>query len=460
MLFRSIRTKLTFWYTTLLLVLIVAFALFAYLGVTRELDREINNRLISVANTFREGVASEQSERNGQASAEGAVRETIQEFRFQDYQFFVIDGQGRDIAASADTEIIESRHFDLEFNDFDFGGTQYRVHKSAVKWSDGHFDLLVIYSLAEVGHFSSELKRVLLIGLLCTMFLSWFVGNFLAKKSLAPVSEMGRQASSIGSANLNDRLAVANPDDELGHLARVFNSLLDRLSAAFEQQRQFMADASHELRTPLAVVRAESEVSLARRDRPAGEYIDSLDIVREESVRLSQIVEDLFILARADSRQKQPKFEVVYLDELLADAVRSLRVLAADKDIELSLVVAEETAVSGDESLLHRLFSNLIHNAIKFSPNGSIVTVVVSRTANTAVVKVQDQGPGIAVEDLQNVFKRFFRGDKVRNRDVGNGAGLGLSIAQWIAELHNATIEISCSDSRGTTFDVKFSLQN
>ena len=134
--------------------------------------------------------------------------------------------------------------------------------------------------------------------------------------------------------------------------------------------------------------------------------------------------------------------------------------MAADKDIELSLVVAEETAVSGDESLLHRLFSNLIHNAIKFSPNGSIVTVVVSRTANTAVVKVQDQGPGIAVEDLQNVFKRFFRGDKVRNRDVGNGAGLGLSIAQWIAELHNATIEISCSDSRGTTFDVKFSLQN
>src|SRR5262249_26815713 len=158
----------------------------------------------------------------------------------------------------------------------------------------------------------------------------------LARRSLSPVVAMGAQASHIGAENLDARLKVRNPRDELGQLARTFNELLDRLGRSFEQQRRFVAGASHQLRTPRAILSGEAEVTLSQEKRSEAEYRESLEILRKEAKRLKHIVEDLFTLARADAGQHPLELSDFYLDELAAECSRSVRTLAAPKKITVS----------------------------------------------------------------------------------------------------------------------------
>ncbi len=221
-------------------------------------------------------------------------------------------------------------------------------------------------------------------------------GYFLARKSLAPVVAMSSQAGRIGAANLHERLAVQNERDELGHLAQSFNSLLDRLSQSFERQQRFMADASHELRTPVAILRGEAEVALSQQTRSPEEYRESLGVLHQEAERLTHIVEDLFTLTRADAGQYPLQTRDFYLDELVAECLHSARTLALAKKISLNLIAASESPIHA----------------------------------------------------------RFFRADKARSRaeNDGGGAGLGLSISRWIAEAHHGRLELTHSDSVGSTF--------
>ncbi|PYX62792.1 MAG: two-component sensor histidine kinase, partial [Acidobacteria bacterium] len=263
-------------------------------------------------------------------------------------------------------------------------------------------------------------------------------GYFLARKSLAPVVAMSTQAGRIGAANLHERLAVQNDRDEMGHLAQSFNSLLDRLSQSFERQQRFMADASHELRTPVAILRGESEVALSQQARSLEEYRESLGVLHHEAERLTHIVEDLFTLTRADAGQYPLQPGDFYLDELVAECVHSARTLALAKKISLNFKEAPESPIRADESLLRRMILNLLDNAIKYTSEGGRVTVTCGRTAHEYVC----------------IFERFFRADKARSRaeNDGGGAGLGLSISRWIAEAHHGRLELTRSDSAGSTF--------
>ncbi len=281
-------------------------------------------------------------------------------------------------------------------------------------------------------------------------------GYFLARQSLAPVAQMASQARSIGAANLNNRLAVANPADELGQLALSFNELLDRLDKSFEQQKRFVADASHELRTPLAILTGEADVALSREDRPSGEYRDSLSILRDESRRLTRIVEDLFTLTRADAGQLPLRPEPLYLDELISDVLKQARSLASAKHLALESDLSPDLPIHADDSLLRRMFLNLIDNAIKYTPPGGKILVRCFKNATHFVIEVSDTGPGIP-EDLQpKIFERFVRADQARTRSAGetSGAGLGLAIARWIAEAHNGELRLSKSGPQGSTFTV------
>ena len=265
---------------------------------------------------------------------------------------------------------------------------------------------------------------------------------------------MSSQAGHIGTGNLHERLAVQNERDELGHLARSFNSLLDRLSESFERQQRFMADASHELRTPVAIMRGEAEVALSRKTRSADEYRESLSALQKESERLTHIVEDLFTLTRADAGQYPIQPREFYLDELITDCVHSARTLALAKKISLNFEGAEESPVRADESLLRRMILNLLDNAIKYTPEGGRVTVTCSKIGDQYALSITDTGIGIPVELQPRIFERFFRADKARSRPEsdGGGAGLGLSISRWIAEAHHGRLELTRSDSTGSTF--------
>jgi signal transduction histidine kinase len=279
-------------------------------------------------------------------------------------------------------------------------------------------------------------------------------GYFLARRALTPVASMSQQASAIDATNLQDRLAVANERDELGVLAQSFNQLLDRLARSIDQQRRFMADASHELRTPIAILRGEADVALAQPERPTSEYRESLQVLRDEARRLSQIVENLFTLARADAGNYPLTRTQFYLDELLEECVRAARSLAAAKNIRLELQSEEELLMDADEALIRRMVLNLIDNAIKFSAPGGHVSVKARRDGSRYVVAVEDTGAGIPADLQPRVFERFFRADKARTHqnDGGTGAGLGLAISRWIAEAHHGELKLGSSNEKGSVF--------
>ena len=218
------------------------------------------------------------------------------------------------------------------------------------------------------------------------------------------------------------------------------------MQATFGRMRRFMADAAHELRTPVAVVRARAEVALQRPREPA-DYVVALEGIAGEARRLGNIVGDLLTLARADAGE-WPRARVrFFLDDVVLDAATAARTLAAVKGVRVDVDALEEAPVVGDAALMRQLVMILLDNAVKFTPGGGDVRVAVERRDDVAALVVEDSGPGIPADVLPHVFERFFRGDEARTRT--RGAGLGLSIARWIATSHGGELTIA-SPGRGT----------
>ena len=221
--------------------------------------------------------------------------------------------------------------------------------------------------------------------------------------------------------------------------------------------RRFMADAAHELRTPLAVVRARVDVAL-QRSREAHEYTEALRGIERETTRLGRLVEDLLILARADAGERPIERQRVFLDDVALDAAEAARAIADRKQVRLEVADFEEAPVSGDSALLRQLVMILLDNAIKFTPPSRLVRIQVVGGPARVALTVSDEGSGIDAEQLPHVFERFYRGDPSRTRGTTStdGAGLGLSIAQWIVNEHAGTIAIESKPGQGTRVAVQF----
>ena len=227
---------------------------------------------------------------------------------------------------------------------------------------------------------------------------------------------------------------------------------------SIEHMRRFMADAAHELRTPLTVLRSRAEVAL-QQPRPAREYEEALRGIESEAKRLGTLVEDLLILARADAGERPIVRERLYLDDLTLEAAGAARVVAQAKGVALDVDEFDEAPVVGDPTLLRQLVMILLDNAVKFTDRGGRVRVRVGAPNDRALLVVEDSGVGITTEQLPHVFERFYRGDVARSRANGNGAdgaGLGLSIAKWIADAHHAEIAVASAPGEGTHVTVRF----
>jgi signal transduction histidine kinase len=216
--------------------------------------------------------------------------------------------------------------------------------------------------------------------------------------------------------------------------------------------REFMADASHELRTPLSVIRGEADVALSQ-DRDAAEYKETIEIIQDEARRLSRIVDDMMALGRADAGQYPLRVEEFYLNDVVEEACRAMKVIAAANGVSLTVDLAEDVAFSGDEDLIRRLITNLLDNAIKYTPSGGSVSVKLASEQTAVKIIVSDTGQGIPAEAAAHVFERFYRVDKARSRAEG-GSGLGLAIARWIAEAHKGSIDLVSIPGKGSEFTV------
>ena len=297
--------------------------------------------------------------------------------------------------------------------------------------------------------------------------LAGVAGWFLARKALHPVVLMSDQARRIGASNFNERLPVANAKDELGRLATTFNDLLGRLNFAFDQQRQFMADASHELRTPVSVIHTTAEVTLEGKSRDETEYRDALLVVDQQAQRLARIVSEMFVLARADAGHRPLQPVDFYLDEVTAETVHAAEILGRKTGVAVRMKTSPELPFHGDEGLLRQMLLNLLDNSIKHSEPGGLVTVSLKAKEKLIEITVEDTGRGIPPEAQPYIFERFFRGDGARTHanansasNNGGGAGLGLSIARWVAEAHGGSINLVKSDTHGSTFSVLLPLTN
>jgi len=472
-LFGSMRSQLTIWYSGVFALVLLIFAVTTYSYLARAARQRTDDSLTDTLNSFISNFNAEVGDEN--QPADEAAKEATRGFYFKDRQVIVFD-QRRNVVVASETaekfphgpEWFRSAAAQPQLSNLiDSASRAGRAYATVFKEeqairalvaavpTSGHF-FAVATPLREQEKALMQAQQSFYVGVPLALLVASLGGYFLARKSLAPVVTMGEQAARIGASNLNERIPVPQNNDELGRLARIFNDLLTRLDESFAQQKRFMADASHELRTPVAVIRGESEVTLSQPTRDEQEYRESLAIVNDEGQRLTRMVEDLFTLARADAGEYPLVLTDFYLDESVNECVRSVRSLAAQKDQEMIYQPpAKEIAFRGDEPLVRRMVLNLLHNAIKYTPKNGQVRVRVRDKGTCGEITITDTGGGIPREAHSYVFDRFFRVDKSRSRDEsldGSGAGLGLSIAQWAAELHQGKIVLDHSGADGTTF--------
>jgi heavy metal sensor kinase len=283
-------------------------------------------------------------------------------------------------------------------------------------------------------------------------------GYWISGRALRPVDRITSTARALTAQNLSDRIPITESGDELHRLTTTLNGMLDRLEDAFRRIAQFTADASHELRTPVAFIRTTAEV-LLRRSRSDEEWRDGVRGIQTESARMTELLDDLLTVARADAGAETRVLVPIDLNGLVAAACRTATALAQVKGLTCVVPgIGPTVQVHGDVLLLQRLFVILLDNAVKYTPAGGQIVVAIETTIDAAIVVVRDTGVGISEEDAPRIFDRFYRSDRTRSRESG-GSGLGLAIARWIADLHRGSIVVQSRLGAGSEFRVTLPLE-
>jgi len=331
----------------------------------------------------------------------------------------------------------------------------YRVMSGGARIGGRPVIVQVALSEGAIMQDLQQLLYILLLGLPIAVVTAGVGGYVLARRALAPVDRMAERARSINAEHLNDRLPVDNPDDELGRLATVFNETLTRLESSFEQMRRFTTDASHELRTPLTAIRSVGEVGLrGRRDEAA--YREIIGSMLEEVDRLALLVDRLLTLSRADTGQAQLSVDMVDIPQLAEEIAEQLGVLAEEKNQSIKVQSQVVPRWIGDRVMLRQALLNLVDNAIKYSPVGGSIEILVTQSTEGTLIDVTDTGPGIPADLRSRVFDRFYRVDKARSRANG-GTGLGLAIAKWAVEVNGGRLSLEPTTDVGSRFRITLS---
>ena len=411
----------------------------------RRVDRELDALMATLENVLRD----ELTEMPGPAQAAAEVNRTM---AVDDRAMAILDDRGGVLAASW-------HGLALDGSDAAGGPTvwtartpagAWRVHRRLVAAPQGTFHLIGGAPLADVLREQREAEEAMWVGVPIVLLLAAAGGLWLASVGLRPITDMAQRAERIAPVGADD-LGESHRRDELGQLARAFNGLVARLRRTLDTQRQFMADASHELRTPVSVIQTTADVTLAHDTRSEAELRDALATVGVEARRLGRLVDDMLVLARADAGGYPLRRENVYVDEIVADCRRSVEVLARERGVTIRTSAERDVPFFGDEGLLRRMMLNLLQNAVAHTRSGGAVAVDVAPNGRSVDIRVKDEGDGIAEADRARIFDRFVQLDAARR---GAGAGLGLPIARWIAEIHGGSLELEASGRAGSTFRV------
>ena len=279
----------------------------------------------------------------------------------------------------------------------------------------------------------------------------------IAFRMVRPITQMSATAELLSEKDLSKRLDLNHFDSELAGLGEVLNRLFSRLDASFSRQRQFTADASHELRTPLTVIRSASELALSQPRSPE-EYQETIEVSLKAAERMTNLVNGLLALARLDSSNADFHLRQINLSDLASESVSLLRAIASEKQISL-VSDLHSVQIFGNPESLSRMIDNLITNAIIYNKPGGKVFITLKSHDDKAVLEIKDTGAGISEEHLPFIFERFYRVDKARSR-LSGGSGLGLAICKGVIEKHNGTITVQSILGEGTTFQIQLPIWN
>lgn len=454
----SIQNRLLFVYTSIFMVAFVLFAAIVYLLPRSRINAEVDTDLHTLTNELRS--AQVFTERDGTVRFE--IGKDLNDLETAASFFLLVDLKGNIGLRSQNMGTLPQEFGVLDENGMQGvetinyvvrGDSTMRVLTTPLYDSEGQ----EIVAYLQVGRLVDNIEsfnRFLVIALFVGFAgasASLFLAVLLTPSSFKPLEDMAAVTRQITNADdLSRRVPNTERTDEIGVLARSFNQLLERLERLFQTQQRLLADVSHELRTPLTAIRGN--VDLMRRMGDADP--ESLEIIQEEIERMTRLVGDLLLLARADAGGLPLEKEKVELDNLLFEVYRQVRLLESSVTVKVTEV--DQVCMMGDVDRLKQLLLNLISNAIKYTPDGGTVDVSLSKKNGWAYLKIADTGMGIPAEDLPYIFDRFYRVDKARARGQSGkgGAGLGLAIAKWIAQAHGGNIDVISKVGEGTTFTI------
>ena len=450
----SIRTRLTLWYSVVLLAGLILLSAGIWVTVSHSLraslDDSLTEHAAGVITVLRTESESENSNHLSEELNEYATATpggNLMEIR---------DAQGHPILQSKTVAMPVSGSAPA-FAEQTSNSVRYRTFTTTVAVNGQPYRVLVATPMDATEVTLRRVRWLLLWSAPAVLLLASLGGIWISRRALAPVDEITLAARSIGIQSLSQRLDVPSTGDELQRLSETWNEMLARLEAAVKRLSQFTADASHELRTPVALIRTTAELTL-RRERSPETYREALRQVVLESERTSRLVDDLLLLARADAGLPSLALERMELTPLVRDVCQQGQVLAESRQLQISTVAPEEPVfVEANDPALRRMLLLLLDNAMKYTPVGGRIVLSVDRDPGGATVAVRDTGIGIPETALPHVFERFYRVDESRNRDAG-GTGLGLSIAKWIAERHHASLEAESVVGEGSVFRIRFPL--
>lgn len=417
--FEGLRWRLTAWYVGVLAIALAGFAVGAYALLARNLFAAADAGLLAFVETAATSLAHDAAE--GQTPLD-AARSTVAELSQGHLRLALYDGSGRLLARTPAKHPVDGAALRAVAPDDEPAlvtvaeeeedDDRHRAALRRVRIGDAAYVIVASQSLEPADDDLESLGRTLLRAGPIALAVAGLGGYLLARQSLRPLAQ------------------------------------------AFRMQRRFMSDAAHELRTPLATIQTAALVSLQDPARPAGEQRQALEIVANQSRRLTRIVEDMFTLAHGDGREPALRRTRFYLDELLADVARSASVLAAARGVTVDAALPADAEFTGDEDLVRRLATNLLDNAVRHSPARAPVKLGLAREGGAYRITVADRGPGIPESARARIFDRFFRVDDGRARAAGEGtgAGLGLAIARFVAEAHGGRLDLVRSGPDGTVF--------
>lgn len=308
------------------------------------------------------------------------------------------------------------------------------------------------YNIEDIEDNIKNLYSILIVAFPPILLISIIGGLILSKVSLKQIDEITRTAEEITAKHLNKRLPEVHTDDEVGHLTKTLNEMIERLEGSFNQIRRFTADASHELRTPLTILRGELEIAL-HKVQTVEEYQMIILSSLEEVERLSNVVETLLELSRADAGQVKMNYQETDLSNLITEISEDAEILAEAKGLKLFRGIEKKVFIQCDPARIHQAVLNVIDNAIKYTHPGGAITIKLKKHREYSEIVISDTGIGIPEEQIPFIFDRFYRIDKARSKNI-QGSGLGLSIVKWIVDSHNGSIEIQ-NLSQGTMFIIK-----